>query len=177
MKKLFLILPIILCLGCNSFELDEKWRPLEQMVERPHLSGMTYITTTIGTKIYRENIDKYLEDNPPGSPAFDSLLYHEQVHSKRQLKMGLTKWLSKYGVDTEFMWKEEQLGYYAGFMEARKRGLWINAEARARGMAKYTNLSGTMVSYEDALIWIKDVLASKWKPAEEDLWSMPDFLK
>lgn len=177
MRKLLWILPIIFFAGCHSFELDEKWLPLEQMVERPHLNGMTYITTTVGKKIYRENVNQYLEDNPPGSPAFDSLLYHEQVHSKRQLKMGLAKWLSKYGVDTEFMWHEEQLGYYAGMMEKRRRGIYIDAEARALSISKYTNLAGKMVSYEDALQWVRDVLGGRWKPAEEDLWSMPDFLK
>lgn len=177
MKKLIWLLPLLLTLGCNTFDLDKKWLPLEQMVERPHIDGMTYITTTVGTKIYRENIDKYLAENPPGSPGFDSLLYHEQVHSKRQLKMGFLKWVSKYGADVEFMWREEQLGYYASLMEKRKRGVHINPESRARSIAKYENLAGKMVSYEDALKWVKDVISGRWKPAEEDLWSMPDFLK
>lgn len=177
MRKLLWALPVIFCLGCNTFELNEKWRPLEQMVERIHVDGQSGITTTLGTKIYRENIDKYLEENPPGSPKFDSLLYHEQVHSKRQLRLGLAKWLSKYGTDTEFMWGEEQLGYYAGLKEKQRRGLWVNIDGRARAMAKYTNLMGKMVSYEDALQWVRDVLSGSWKPAEDDMWSMPDFLQ
>ena len=177
MRKLLWILPIVMMIGCNTFDLDEKWLPLEQMVERIHVDGQSGITTTIGTKIYRENIDKFLEENPPGSPRFDSLLYHEQIHSKRQLRMGLAKWLSKYGINTEFMWKEEQLGYYATFQEKLRRGVHIYPEGYATSMAKYSNLTGKMVSYEDALQWVRDVLAGRWKPAQDDRWSMPDFLK
>ncbi len=177
MRNLLWVLTILMCIGCNTFELDEKWLPLEQMVERIHVDGQSGITTTIGTKIYRENINRFLKESPPGSPTFDSLLYHEQVHSKRQLRMGLPKWLSKYGIDTDFMWKEEQLGYYATLMEKRRRRVSIYPEGYAKAMANYVNLTGKMVSYEDALQWVRDVLAGLWKPADETLWSMPDFLK
>jgi len=177
MKKLLIALSLLLCAGCNTFDLDEKWRPLEQMVERPHVGGMDEITTTVGTRIYREDIFGFLAENPPGSPSFDALLYHEQVHSKRQLRMGLTKWLAKYGSDTAFMWSEEQLGYYAGIMETLRRGGYVHPEHRAASLASYVSPVGKMVSYEDALRWINDVLSGAWKPDEADMWSMPDFLK
>jgi hypothetical protein len=174
---MLLLLSLLLCVGCNTFDLAEKWLPLTQMVERPHIDGKSGITTTVGTKIYRENIAGFLEKNPPGSLRFDTLLYHEQVHSKRQLKMGLMTWLVKYGSDTEFMWMEERLGYYAGFMNMRRRGGYIDAVWKAKSMAKYVGPTGPMVTYEDALKWIQDALSGRWKPDEADMWSMPDFLK
>jgi len=166
----------MLITGCNSVALDEKWLPLEEMVERPTTNGSSGITTTIGRKIYRANIDAYLEKNPPGSARFDSLLYHEQIHSKRQLKMGLATWLAKYGTDIEFMLKEEQLGYYAALHNLRRRGMSRSAESIALSMSKYKNLVGSMVSYEDALAWARDMISGRWKPAEEDLWSLPEWL-
>jgi hypothetical protein len=174
MRNLILVLCLGFLAGCNTFDLDQKWRPLEQMVERPGNDG---ITTTIGTKIYRSNIDAYLAANPPGSPGFDSLLTHEQVHSKRQLKMGLKKWLAKYGTDLDFMLYEEQIGYYTAMLTLRQRGRYRTPESLAHSMSKYKNLVGSMVSYEDALQWARDVYAGRWKPAEEDMWSLPAWLQ
>jgi len=176
MNKLLIVLVLIFS-GCNTFDLDEKWLPLEQMVERLHIGGQEGITTTVGTKIYSEDIDDYLEKNPPGSVGFDSLLYHEQVHSKRQLKTGVTKWIYEYLHNTEFMWKEEQLGYYVAIKNIRSRGYSILVENVAKAMSGYQNLVGSMVSYDDALQWVNNVLSDKWIPAKEDMWSLPDFVQ
>ena len=177
MRNLILVLCLGFLAGCNTFDLDQQWLPLEQMVERPATSSSDGITTTIGTKKYRANIDDYLAENPPGSPKFFGLLTHEQVHSKRQLKMGLKKWLAKYGTDTKFMLYEEQLGYYAGMLALRRKGSYRSVQSIAYSMSKYKNLVGTMVSYEDALKWANDVYSGQWKPAEEDKWSLPEWLQ
>ncbi len=177
MRTLIVSALLIFFTGCNTFQLDEKWEPLVEMVERPALKNGDGITTTVGTRIYRADIDSYLEKNPPGSAQFDSLLYHEQIHSKRQLHTGLAVWLSRYGTDTAFMWKEEQLGYYAQIINLRKRGLTINIEGIARALSGYKNFRGAMVSYEDAIVWVRDVVGGRWKPAEEDMWSLPSWLQ
>jgi len=172
---------LVLCLtffvGCNTFDLDERWRPLEKIVERPPMESGDGIATTIGTDVYMANLDAFLKKNPPGSVLFNSLLFHEQIHSKRQLKMGLTTWLSKYGIDIAFMWNEERLGWYASLKNLRRRGWQIDVEAVARSLNNYKNLRGAMVSYEDALQWARDVISGKWQPAEEDKWSLPDWLQ
>jgi hypothetical protein len=168
---------LLICAGCNTYQLEERWLPLEEIVERPDANGFSGISTTIGTRVYRANLDQWLEANPPGSIMFEELMYHEQVHSKRQLEMGLPRWLARYGQDTEFMLYEEQLGYYAGFMSLQRRGYPIVPEAIASVMSNYRNISGKMVSYDDALIWVRDALSGRWKPKDEDLWSLPDFLR
>jgi len=178
MKKLIISLILLLITGCTSFNLDSKWLPLKKIQKRPSL-GSNYASTftTIGDKLYYQNPEKYLKQNPPGSAKFDSLLYHEQIHSKRQFKIGVAKWILKYLCNTDFMWREEQLGWYAEIKNLMRRGLRINPQAIAVSLKGYKNLKGRMVSYNDALKWVNDVISNRWKPNKEDLWSMPDFLK
>lgn len=182
MKHIFVFLTFICLVGCNTFDLDEKWQPLKKMVERPDIiSSYSGFSTTVGDKIYRANLDEWLEENPPGSFEFDKLLYHEQVHSKRQFKAGLHEWLARYMLDKDFMWYEEQLGYYVTIKYLNWKGFSWGVENTliwlSKSLAKYRNAVGQMVSYADALDWTIAVQSGRWKPKEEDLWSLPDFAK
>lgn len=175
-----LILSLLFCIagftGCTtSTPLDEKWLPLTEIVDRP---GSDSWITTIGTKIYYAKVDEYLKKNPPGSIRFDSLLYHEQIHSKRQLDYGVKAWLFRYSHDTGFMWREEQLGWYAEILHRRSRGEVLYPEALAKTLSGYRNpVFQQMVSYEDALQWVHDVFSGVWRPDADDLWSLPDFAR
>jgi hypothetical protein len=178
MQKLLTILSLFLLVGCNSFDLDEKWHPLEKIVERPNVVyGYSGFSTTVGTNVYKSDLDAFWEKNPPGTLRFDALMYHEQVHSKRQLKVGLYDWLALYLYDKKFMWAEEQLGWYTTIQFYRQRGMQVYPPAIASSLSKYGNLSGRMVTLEDALNWVNSVLTGQWKPAEEDKWSLPEFAR
>lgn len=175
----YIISLLFLLVGCNSFDLDERWLPLKEIVERPSDPLEIYdgFSTTIGSKVYRSNLDDFIKANPPNTIGFDMLMYHEQVHSKRQFKMGLYKWLASYLYDKKFMWYEEQLGYYTSFGYLRTFGFKPNKEATAMSLSKYRNLTGAMVTYEEALEWLNSVFSGGWKPKEEDRWSLPSWLR
>jgi len=167
MRKVMLMVTLLVC-GCSgpSFKLDEQYAPLEQIREsflRPG-SGIT----TIGKSCYVRDLDDWLAKHPPGSPQFHAIIIHEQLHTRRQLKMGLTKWLGRYLTELEFMRDEELRGWYLQLQEYRRRGLMVSPEGVARTLANYQSFAGRMMSYEDALTWVRDVLAGRWKPSEEN---------
>jgi len=66
------------------------------------------------------------------------------------------------------MWHEEQQALYAEITYLQGLGLWKEAqtEAEARAIDQiYRTLSGKkMASYQEALLWIKAVLAGQWRP-------------
>jgi hypothetical protein len=165
-RRYALLLLVLLPLtGCfKTFELDKTWAPLVKISERPDMLAKNTVSTTIGSTIYVGNIDQWFERNPLGSPQFIGLMKHEQEHSKRQFKKGVFTWLAKYLSDVEFMWSEEQRGYYLAFTTP---GYRYDPRQRARNMSNYKNAVGKrMVSYEDALQWIYDVRAGRWKPKD-----------
>lgn len=160
-----LFLVLLSLTGCKfkTFDLDNKWKPLRTISERPGILAKDTISTTIGSTLYVEDLDQWFERNPLGSQRFVGLMKHEQEHSKRQSKKGVFKWLSKYLRNRDFMWNEEQRGYYLQFTSP---GYHYNVKSRARILSNYKNISGRMVSYEDALQWILDVRAGRWKPKD-----------
>ena len=89
---------------------------------------------------------------------FEAVLLHEQLHSSRQFEYGVTPWLARYLWSPEFMWAEERLGWRVQLAHLMANGMEIDAEGVARNLAKYVNLRGAMINYEDALAWVRAVL-------------------
>ena len=163
------VLLVMLASGCRqaTYDVPEQYRPLERIVESVLRPGTAI--TTVGPTARVWDLDDWLAKHPPGSPAFHAILMHERDHTTRQLAMGLTKWLGRYLTDTEFMRGEELRGWYIQIQEYRRRGISPDPEGVARILAgSYMNFAGRMMSYEDALTWVRDVLAGRWKPEKED---------
>lgn len=145
--------------------VDPRFAPIEAIVERVPLPGLSRTTaTTVGTKVYVADLKGWLRRHPPGSALYDAVLLHEQVHARRQLAAGVDPWIERYLRDRAFMWDEEQRGWYVQLQHLRQQGLAIDAQAVARNLSKYRNLAGAMVSYDDALTWTQAVLAGTWTP-------------
>ena len=172
---------LLLCLaGCRTYDIDG-YPPLSKLVERPSLSifGVHDRTlTTKGSHVYVGDLDNFLATYPPGSIEWVGKMKHEQVHGKRQFaylglpgEAALSAWLTRYIVDAGFMWSEEQAGCYVQIKYLQSRAHWPPvrtphmAERLSKGIYK-TVLGKPMVSYDEALQWIKDVLSGNWTPAE-----------
>lgn len=158
-----LILALAGCTGA-SHEVHEEFLPLKRVTESP-LRSSGYITT-VGETAYVNDLDAWLEGHPVNSVRYRASLKHESVHSKRQLDAGLATWLNQYLTDRAFMWEEEKRGWYVELLTLRSGGLPINTNGVADVLAGYSNLSGKMVSREEALAWVNDVMAGRWKPAD-----------
>ena len=164
MSRLLPLLLLVLA-GCQRpYPLDERWRPLVEVVERPDLFVSDTVTTTIGTRIYVANLDLWLQRYPPGSVEQEALLLHEREHSIRQLEAGLGPWLARYLNDRDFMWREEQLGWALELRHLRDGGRPVVPAGIAFTLNGYQNLSGTMVGYDEALAWVEAVLSGSWSP-------------
>jgi len=159
---------VLLVTGCGSVEyLGPEWAPLEKIVESKVVSvGLSPRgAITIGDTIYVVDLELWNEVNP--EPERTGILKHEQVHAVRQAKMGLGKWLGKYLTDTEFMRREELLGWYAKLAYFREVGhYWDPVEVAASLHEVYQNVHGPMVSEEDALEWALLVRGGAWVPDE-----------
>ena len=179
MRKLFALFLLLTLGGCISLdkpesrggkihELGDEYLPLEKVRERSEpfdfLVQSPGITTTIGTSAYVKSIDLFLEKYPIGSPGYVALMRHEQEHAKRQLDRGLYQWIAQYGVDRQFALIEEQIGYYYQMRTLMDAGVRILPEVFASRLSNYKNLSGSLISYEDALEWARDVVAGRWLP-------------
>lgn len=151
-------------LGYETYEVEPEFTPLKRISERPDLVLSSTAITTVGETAYVVDLDEWLGKHRPGSATYVAKLAHEQVHSIRQNKKGTFLWVSKYLWDTKFMWEEEQQGWFVEITQLRKRGKFVKAEAVAALLAGYKNLRGKMVDYEEALKWVKDVLAGRWTP-------------
>ena len=176
--KQFLIIFLLLCLsGCSVkyISLEEKWRPLEEVVERgkfPYISDG--ITTTVGSKVFVSDIEKWQKQYPKNSDIYNDLLAHEYVHSYRQFKGDIYDWIGKYIKDKEFRLYEEQLGYYVDIKRKMARGWRIDISRYANALAE--GYFG-MISKKDALEWVNSVIMGKWKPQSGDLPDHPEIPK
>lgn len=151
----------------GELRLDPRWAPLEAIVERAALPGLSNTAaTTIGTKVHVVDLAAWLKRHPEGSPRFDAVLHHEQVHARRQLAAGVDPWIARYLRDRAFMWAEEQRGWYEELRHLQARGLQVNPPGVAKVLSKYSNLAGPMVTYDEALAWVQAVLAGTWRPAD-----------
>jgi hypothetical protein len=137
--------------GVDIHRLDAEWLPLEQLRERPSALLPGSVTTTVGERAYVADVEKWLEERPIDSPRYRATLAHEQEHAKRQLAHGVTTWIAKYLYDQQFMWAEEQRGWYISLRAYRRSGLRVNPEAVAKTLNGYKNLQGT----------------GRWRPPED----------
>lgn len=161
------LLVVCLLTGCQSpLALDERWRPLVEVVERPDLLVSDTIATTLGTRVYVADLGAFERRFPEGSPEREALLTHEREHAVRQLNSGLGPWLARYLNDREFMWREEQLGWFLQLRALQAAGRPLVPSVIARTLSDYRNLEGRMVSEADALAWIQDVLSGRWTPED-----------
>lgn len=155
MRKQIIALLLLLS-GCSAptYQLDAKWSPLEQVVERNIPIVSDSATTTIGDTVYTTDLDAWLKRFPPNSPKFNALLSHERVHSLRQEDQGLLSWLFDYLTDDDFKLKEEQMGWEQEIRISRQLGVAKPDEMYAAILSQ--EYQG-MVSYADALNWVRSI--------------------
>lgn len=176
MRSLVLLIPLLLLASCTTYELGSKWSPLSKVVERPRLPFTNNTSTiTVGSHLYVTDLDQWLEDYPPGSVEFEALMRHERVHARRQFgymdlpgEVAVWAWIGRYLTDREFMWSEEQLGYYESITHLAAHRQWDTARTNRQATVisdHYKTLGGKrMISFAKARRWIEDVLAGRWKP-------------
>ena len=162
------LLSVLVASGCSSqvHIVDEQYRPLEKVAETAIPRGSWL--TTVGKTCYVNDLDEWLERNPPGSISYHGTLIHEREHTVRQLAYGLSAWIGRYLSDRAFMWAEEAIAWYIELRYYIQRGMRIDVEGVARSLSNYKNATGSMINYDDALRWVQDVVAGRWKPSEED---------
>lgn len=159
MRMLFGLL-LAFFVGCTtSYELDEKWAPLEAIVEAPGNSGWV---TTIAPNVYVGDLEGFLKRRPVDSWQFNAIMGHERIHAIRQLNYGRAAWLARYLVDQDFRWHEEQLGWYFQIRNSRN----VNANAIIDSLNKY---NPRLAPLEDIARWVYDVIANVWRPEPGEL--------
>lgn len=142
--------------GCSagSLRLDKRWLPLTHIVERNLPFIPDNVVTTIGTTAYISNLDEFLENNQPGSPRFESLMLHEQIHSIRQLNYGIIIWIINYMIYPSFRWEEERLGWEADIRFTKRHGIAKKDEQYALILSEFY---GNMITYDRALKWVRSI--------------------
>ena len=168
MTRAALVLVLALA-GCSRdvLRLDPEWAPLVDVIERPSLVFTDEATTTLGSRLYVADLDAWERRYPAGSVERAALLLHEQEHARRQLAMGLGRWLGRYLNDCAFMWAEEQRGYALQLRHLSRHGRPVNAQAIAATLHGYRNLGGRMVGFPEALAFVQAVLSGTWTPPPE----------
>lgn len=165
MNRLILTLTLLLA-GCGStMDLDEQFRPLEQIRESKVVAtGLGKSgARTIGETVYVKDLDAFLEANP--EPLLTGTLLHERRHAQRQEEDGIARWLARYAVEPGFMWDEEKLGWYEHIKYIRANGKVVSPEAVAAALSNYKTVFGKrMVSYAEAIEWARAVLSGSWTP-------------
>jgi len=172
MKRLLLLLTLTLCAGCNSLgnslgnslAIPLEFRPLERIQERPNVVVSDSAITTIGKTVYVANLRKFNVSHPFMGPRYQSLMLHERQHSIRQDNRGVVSWTARYLTETEFMYKEEQIGWYYEIITLRRLGQQVSPVGVAMALSNYKNLRGRMVSFAEALTWVRAVLNGTWTP-------------
>lgn len=160
-----LLAAVLALASCHRpYALDERWRPLVEVVERPNVLVSNTIATTLGTRVYVANLPDWLERFPPGSPEQEAFLLHEREHARRQLAAGLGPWLARYLRDRDFMWREEQIGWALQLEHLRDHGRPLFPQVLAAALADYRNLTGRMVGFTEALAFVEAVLRGTWTP-------------
>lgn len=160
-----LLVLVLFVVGCSGREhkLGDTYRPLDRIAERPDVGVAATAATTIGDTVYVVDLKGWLGANPPGSLAFHATMLHEQEHARRQAKAGLVKWLASYVTNADFMWAEEQRGWYLELRALRGGGANILVDVVAASLADYKTLTGArMVSFGEAKTWVEAVLRSQW---------------
>lgn len=162
MKNTLITLTLLFSLmGCTTgreLKLDAKWEPLRSVEEGTDKLFAEGVSTTIGHFCYVPDLQQWVKDFPENSVRREALLRHEQIHSIRELKMGLPLWLAKYVTEKTFRWQEEQIGYEQEITYLFQHGIPINRYQYAIIFSHdYQSLGGQMVTYEEALKWVTDL--------------------
>lgn len=167
---------LVLLAGCTTQSLPDEWSPLSKLVERPSIPGVHADTvTTRGSSVYVEDLQEFDRLWPPGSVERKALLTHEREHARRQFRyeglpgeVALNAWVARYLTDHEFMWQEEQVGWYWEIRILFKAGKWTQDDTKqiAHSMShNYRTVMGKrMVSFAEAKAWIELVLQDRWRP-------------
>lgn len=168
MKKYSLAMLLVLAGGCNTHNLEKRWLPLEQLVERP---GVPFVgdgvLTTTGPTVWVKDLEEFLKEWPPGSVNFEAVMLHEQAHAVRQGDLpGRLSWEASYLTDSSFRWKEEKIGWWFEIRHQVENGQEVYVANLAGTLSdKYKTPNGTgMVEYEEAVEWINEVIAGRWYP-------------
>ena len=164
MRHLLVLVALVLLVGCGgpSYKLEDRWSPLEQVVENPTVAP-TGMTMTFGDTCRVWNLKEWLADYPPGSVEYEALLMHEQLHSQREFAFpgGPLAWGALYALDKSFKWKEEQLGWAKELTHLVQNGRMINVQEVAFILSRdYVDMNGEMVSFADALKWAQDTVTA-----------------
>lgn len=155
---LYLVVPFVLLFSsCSTQELSSDWYPLTTLVERPDI-GNERVVTTVSPYLYTSSLDWFNETYTPGSVPYEALRRHEVTHAKRQeASSSKTLWLQRYLTDKKFRYEEEKAGYKAGIEYYIKSGWAASPEGLAETLSG--KAYGSMVSYDEALIWTKKMIA------------------
>jgi len=153
-KRTGLVVLIALA-GCVSHhvDLDPKFSPLTRLDEPVDASLVLkplMVTTIYGTSYTASVASLSQAYGGVGSVPWDALFFHEQVHAKREFAN--PEFLVRYVAERSFRWHEEQLGYEVEITYLRAHGWQVDLAGYA------TTLSSAydgMVSYNDALAWLK----------------------
>ena len=157
--------------GCTTQDLPESWRPITTLIERGDTPGVGEgIITTISPYLYTDSIDKFNEYYPEGSISHEALRRHELEHARDQeayigdatgvlRKSRITSWIYQYIHSKEFRWNVEKKGYKAEILYLKRMNMRISPAAYAFILSGETYRG--MVSTEDALNWVNNVLAGK----------------
>lgn len=149
-------------LGYDSRPIEEAWRPLEVMQERPEMLAPHSRATTIGDTLYVARLSEWVSRGP----RYQAAMRHEQEHSRRQMRGSVLAWVAQYAYDRAFMWAEEQHAWFWQLTTLRKYKRRIDPQHVAKILSRLRNLAGPMVGYEEALTWVEAVLSGRWTPAE-----------
>jgi len=145
--------------GCCStaapIVLTTHYAPLTQVVEAPDRVISPDVTTTVYSTAYVGDMGQWISDHPEGSLERSATLEHERVHAVRQFAAGAW-WFVRYVTEPGFRWAEEQLGWREEIRTLRA-GRWIDQPATAAVLSgtTYELLGRPMVSYADALAWVR----------------------
>ena len=168
MVRFFLSLILLFAISCSTQKLPESWFPLTTVVERGNIPGVgDGVVTTISPYLYTSDLDWFNERYPEGSIDHNSLRVHELQHALEQeayvdgatgtiRATRLSDWIRKYLTSKSFRWEVEKRAYKVDILYKRKFGVTVNPEFLAKILSG--NTYNGMISYEEALEWVRDVL-------------------
>ena len=168
MRRLIVLITLFIMVGCNGpvYKLEDRWAPLVQVQQTTDKLIADHTTTTIGDTCFCNDLKQWLQDYPPGTVEYEALLLHEKQHSIRQgsFEGHAEAWLLKYAAEPSFRWAEEQIGWAQEITHLVQGGRNVIPEEVATWLSEnYSDpLGRPMVSYNDALVWVRDTINKAW---------------
>jgi hypothetical protein len=135
-------------------ELDDKWKPLEYLMDRKDEGKGFGWVETIEENVYIYDLETWLKFNPIGTLGFDALMLHEREHSRR-MGTGLFSWIwqLQYNSSKDFKWQEEEAGWEVELRHLLENGRTINVEAIVDSLMTYD-----MVDEDEAREWVQNIV-------------------